>query len=164
MGIEFAMVFASLPKLKEIYGYVVADHEAVQNLGGATTVLIYVAPDCDSLCACRILTSILKIDFIAFTIKPVAGYEDLKASREIITDDIRSIFLLNCGASVDMLSFFQFDPLVTNKAIYIIDSHRPFHLKNISDQSGHLFVIGDEDSKVGFFLSNFFSPSLKLTS
>src|SRR3989338_82178 len=112
------MVFASIQQLKDIYGYVVADHEAVQNQGGSTSVLIFVAPDCDSLCACRILTTILKIDFISFLIKPVGGYEDLKAATAVITDDIRSIFLLNCGANVDALSFFELDSTTTNKAIY----------------------------------------------
>ena len=48
-----------------------------QSLGGACTVLILVAADCDALCACRILTYLLRSDHIMYKVKPVSGYDDI---------------------------------------------------------------------------------------
>ncbi len=41
-------------------------------------VLILVALEPDALCACRILTQLLKHDYIPHKIQPVAGYADLE--------------------------------------------------------------------------------------
>ena len=146
------MVYSSIQKLSTIYEYISADHQSIAQNGGSMSVLIFVAPDCDSLCACKILTTLFKIDFILYQIKPVASYEDLMQAKGSLTADIRSIILLNCGANVDMIQFFELDPATTNKAIYIIDAHRPFHYQNILDQSGHVFIVGHEDEKVFLFL------------
>ena len=37
--------------------------------GGACSVVILVAPDCDALCACRILTFLLRNDNVTFKVK-----------------------------------------------------------------------------------------------
>ena len=41
---------------------------------------------------------------------------------------MRSIFFINCGATMDMLNFFEdLDPLTI---LYVADSHRPIALEN----------------------------------
>lgn len=47
------------------------------SLSGTCAVLILVALDVDALCACRMLASLLKVDFIPFQIRPIAGWSDL---------------------------------------------------------------------------------------
>ena len=43
-------------------------------------VLILVSLDPDALCACRILTALLKRDYIPHKVQPVAGYSELAAA------------------------------------------------------------------------------------
>lgn len=99
-----------LPKehLDEIFRRIREDAVA-----GCCTVLILVAPDCDALCACRILTvrrcgtrrafllglihsipsqTLLRCDNVAYKIKPVASYEDIahaNAQLLVPNDEVR---------------------------------------------------------------------------
>ena len=59
----------------------------------------------DSLCACKILTAILKSCDIPFSLRTVAGYGDLlNLHRDLIADsmDLWGIVLVNCGAMLDL--------------------------------------------------------------
>ena len=48
-------------------------------------VLILVSLEPDAICACRILTALLKRDYIPHKIQPVSGYADLsKAGQELV--------------------------------------------------------------------------------
>lgn len=49
---------------------------------GACTVLVFVAPNCDAMCACRILSYMFRADAVSYKIKPVAGYGDIAAANE----------------------------------------------------------------------------------
>lgn len=49
---------------------------------GACSVLLFVAPNCDAMCACRILSYMLRADAVSYKIKPVAGYGDIAAANE----------------------------------------------------------------------------------
>lgn len=44
--------------------------------------MIFVAPNCDAMCACRILSYMLRADAVSYKIKPVAGYGDIAAANE----------------------------------------------------------------------------------
>lgn len=48
------------------------------SLSGTCAVLILVALDADALCACKMLASLLKADFVPFQIRPIAGWHDLE--------------------------------------------------------------------------------------
>ena len=50
-------------------------------LQGDCTVLIFVTPDTDALCACWILTSMLRSDFIRYKMVPVADLTDLYEAK-----------------------------------------------------------------------------------
>lgn len=45
-------------------------------------MLVFVAPNCDAMCACRILSYMLRADAVSYKIKPVAGYGDIAAANE----------------------------------------------------------------------------------
>lgn len=49
---------------------------------GACSVLIFVAPNCDAMCACRIISYMLRGDAVSYKIKPVSGYGDIAAANE----------------------------------------------------------------------------------
>lgn len=44
--------------------------------------MIFVAPNCDAMCACRILCCMLRADDVSYNMKPVAGYGDIAAANE----------------------------------------------------------------------------------
>ncbi|OLL23973.1 Cell division control protein 45 [Neolecta irregularis DAH-3] len=98
---------------------------------GSCSVLLFVALDVDALCACKMLARMMKRDYIPHKIHPVAGYQDLeKANRELVQDDeeLKFIFMINCGALIDLVGYLQPRQGLT---IYVIDSHRPWNLDNL---------------------------------
>ncbi|CAM9675780.1 unnamed protein product, partial [Ectocarpus sp. 12 AP-2014] len=114
---------------------------------GACTVLVFVAPNCDAMCACRILSYMLRADAVSYKIKPVAGYGDIAAANEELikgNEDIRSVVMINCGAIcnvVDLLS--QLSP---EAYVYIVDSNRPVHLANVYPKKDRVVVFVDEEN------------------
>lgn len=62
------------------------------SLSGTCAVLILVALDVDALCACKMLASLLKADFVPFQIRPIAGWSDLDhVNRTLVqgNDEVR---------------------------------------------------------------------------
>jgi cell division control protein 45 len=109
------------------------------------SVLIFVSPEPDSLCACKILTSLLQTDKISHKIKPASGYEDLaRFNGELIVnnEEIRSLILINCGGIVDLLDFFSLPP---HTNVYVLDSHRPYHLANVRLANEQVCMLDDGD-------------------
>lgn len=58
---------------------------------GACTVMVFVSPNCDAMCACRILSYMLRADAVSYKIKPVSGYGDIAAAND---DLIRVSYML----------------------------------------------------------------------
>ncbi|KAI8870495.1 CDC45-like protein [Ramicandelaber brevisporus] len=120
-----------------------------QSAAGTTcSVVICAAADPDSLCALRILASLLRDDFISYRIVPVSGYADLDSINEELKQQaesgeggIRSVITINCGGSIDLGQYFT---LPSNVIMYVVDSHRPFNLYNLyaNDQ---VVVLDDGD-------------------
>ncbi|KAI8841076.1 CDC45 family [Chytriomyces cf. hyalinus JEL632] len=122
------MVFTQSSRLASVYTRIKTDAAALPN---ANTVFIIASPDPDSLCACKMLSSLLKSDCIMHQIIPVSGYDHLaKTNRMKIenNEDLRSIIMLNCGGVIDIASTISIPDRAT---VYLIDSHRPLHLGSI---------------------------------
>lgn len=106
-------------------------------------VLLFVALDADALCACKMLSSLLKTDFIPHKIHPIIGYSHLEtANRELIegNDDLRFLIMINCGALVDISKYIS----ITNAMkVYCFDSHRPWGLVNAFADAVNVFVFDD---------------------
>ncbi|EWC46052.1 hypothetical protein DRE_04626 [Drechslerella stenobrocha 248] len=95
------------------------------------SVLILTSLDVDSLCACRMLTRLLKSDYIPHKLHPVAGYQDLaKANKEFIAtnDDLKFLVLLGVGGLVDIAELLE---LRSGVECWVIESRRPWNLQNI---------------------------------
>lgn len=136
------MVFISSDKFDDTYKSIKSDA-----LKGDCTVQIFVAPDTDSLCACTMLTTLLKSDFIKYKMNPVANNTDLESAREVLAEspgDLQSVIMLNAGGTVDVLDFFQTDEgdALSGVKFYIIDSHRPCELANVYDPD-RVFLFDD---------------------
>ncbi|EDV23242.1 uncharacterized protein TRIADDRAFT_58320 [Trichoplax adhaerens] len=94
-------------------------------------VLIIAVADCDSLCSCKILQSILHSDNIGYTLVPVSGLQELERVYLEYSDQFKNIILINCGGNINIVEILQPEEDVK---FYVIDSHRPFDLNNVFNQ------------------------------
>ncbi|VUC21822.1 unnamed protein product [Clonostachys rosea] len=106
-------------------------------------VLILVALEPDALCACRILTRLLKHDYIPHKIHPVAGYSDLeKAGADLVTPMMESqggsggvVVCLGVGGMMDLGEVLglesQPEAPYSGVEVWVIDAHRPWNLGNV---------------------------------
>ncbi|KAF1336570.1 Cell division control protein 45, partial [Globisporangium splendens] len=122
-------------------------HDGIKS--GGCSVLILVAMDVDALCACEILTSLFKADFLSYSLLAVRGYDDILRVREarirdeegnVKQSELRSVVMINCGAIVNVMELLA---LPAHMKCYIFDSHRPIHLANIYDPSQQIVVFDD---------------------
>ncbi|KAK6515867.1 hypothetical protein TWF281_004458 [Arthrobotrys megalospora] len=117
--------------------------------GTVPSVLILTSLDVDSLCACRMLTRLLKTDYIPHKLHPVAGYQDLtKANKEFISnnEDLRFLILLGVGGLVDIAEFLE---LRRGVECWVLESRRPWNLQNIfAGAGGEGFAIVGRDGHV----------------
>lgn len=72
---------ATRPSYAEAYANILAAHRR-SPLTSASSVILLVAPDVDSLCAARMLADLLKGDDVMHRIIPVSGHADLEQKRD----------------------------------------------------------------------------------
>ena len=123
-------------------------YEIIRRDGYQTPILIYVSTsDVDALCAYRILKSMFQSDNVPFSVFPVSGSEELRKRGKEIPDDEqnRAIVLINCGGTEGVREMMD---LKVNCRAYVLDSHRPLSLQNVSEENKDVYVIRD-DSKEG---------------
>lgn len=111
-------------------------------------VLILVSNEPDSLCCCHILASLLRSDLVPYMIKPVRGYDDmLRANFTLIQSnpDLSTIIMINCGATVDLLQLLELD---ANRMVYVLDSHRPYHLANVQQENEQVVIFSAEEVRL----------------
>jgi cell division control protein 45 len=107
-------------------------------------VLILVALEPDALCGCRILTSLLKRDYIPHKIQPIAGYGDLeKAGRTVVRPMMESqggsggvVVCLGVGGLVDLGGLLGIDADGDETSyggveVWVVDARRPWNLGNV---------------------------------
>lgn len=108
-------------------------------------VLILVALEPDALCACRILTALLKRDYIPHKIQPVAGYGDLTRAGQDLVQPMQTtnggsggvVVCLGVGGLVDLgeiLGLSQPEDEVEDMGgveIWVFDARRPWNLGNV---------------------------------
>lgn len=112
-------------------------------------VLILVSLDPDALCACRILTALLKRDYIPHKVQPIAGYSELtNAGRELVLPLTRQqggdggvVVCLGLGGLVDLEEVLGLDgangeeePVNMQEhgvEVWVVDARRPWNLQNV---------------------------------
>ena len=117
----------------------------------SSPVQILTSLSVDSICATRILVSLLKRDFIPHKIQPVSGYADLqKHGQELVLPLTRqrggaggTVICLGLGGSVALEEVLGLDGRTEDGDIveggmeehgvdvWIIDAHRPYNLENV---------------------------------
>lgn len=99
------------------------------------SILILCALDTDSLCATRILTRLLKSDYIPHKIHPVAGYQELENVNSTLVsgnDELRFVICLGLGGLVDLSRFLNLTA-EDGRCVecWVIDGRRPWNLFNV---------------------------------
>ncbi|KAI4622562.1 uncharacterized protein J4E87_006504 [Alternaria ethzedia] len=111
----------------------------------APPVLLLVALEPDALCACRILTALLKRDYIQHKIQPIAGYGDLSRAAEELVRPMRTtdggsggvVICLGVGGMVDMEEILGLDVDEDGEGgtgdveVWLLDARRPWNLTNV---------------------------------
>ncbi|KAL2871912.1 cell division control 45 family protein [Aspergillus lucknowensis] len=115
-------------------------------------VLILVALEPDALCACRILTALLKRDYIPHKIHPVAGYGDLSRAGEELVRPMQTshggsggvVVCLGVGGLVDLSEILglggEDDEMeeedMGGVEVWVFDARRPWNLANVFGGEG----------------------------
>ncbi|BFZ62440.1 DNA replication initiation factor cdc45 [Saitoella coloradoensis] len=113
------------------------------SISGSCPVLLFVSLDADALCACKMLSDMLKADYVPHEIHPVTGWDDLSVAREKLIEnnlDLRYIFMLGFGNTMDLCDLF---PVRAEVVVYVIDSHRPYNLANLFGEHDNIKVFDD---------------------
>jgi cell division control protein 45 len=116
-----------------------------RNHAAAPPVLLLVALEPDALCACRILTALLKRDYIPHKIQPIAGYGDLSRAAEELVRPMRTseggsggvVVCLGVGGMVDMEETLGLEVDENGEGgpgdveVWLMDARRPWNLSNV---------------------------------
>lgn len=111
----------------------------------APPVLLLVALEPDALCACRILTALLKRDYIPHKIQPIAGYGDLSRAADELVRPMRTteggsggvVVCLGVGGMIDMEEMLGMDMDENGQGgtgdveVWVLDARRPWNLANV---------------------------------
>ncbi|XP_047087565.1 cell division control protein 45 homolog [Lolium rigidum] len=116
------------------------------------------AADADSLCALRILAHVLSADSVRFSVYPVASTAaaaDLLASFSPDAAPPLCVLLINWGARCDLLRGL----LPRGSTAFVVDSHRPVHLRNLAAGNDRVVVLFTADDERAADLSYDFDVS-----
>lgn len=89
--------------IEEIYAQIQKD------AAGRTScsVVILIANDVDAMASCRMLTQLLRIDNIAYALRPVSNFSHLMQNyKSFVTPEIKTVIMINCGAVCSELIFY----------------------------------------------------------
>lgn len=125
--------------ISKLYQHLLVSHHSQSPI-----VLILVALEPDALCACRILTALLKGDLIQFQIHPICGYDDLERVGRTQVKPMRTqdggsggvVVCLGVGGLVDMCSTLGLEYVGEEDGcggveVWLIDARRPWNIGNI---------------------------------
>ncbi|KZO97722.1 CDC45-like protein [Calocera viscosa TUFC12733] len=108
-----------------------------------SAVVILAALEVDSLCACRMLASLLTRDGVQHRIEPISGYPALVALKDQLrkSQELHTLVLLNIGSMLDLASEDWFGEFGQGVRVHVIDSRRPRSLPN-------LFGVGERQERI----------------
>ncbi|RPB03740.1 CDC45-like protein [Choiromyces venosus 120613-1] len=106
------------------------------------SILLLCALDTDSLCAARILTHLLKQDYIPHKIHPVAGYQELENVNKTLikgNEELRFVICLGLGGLIDIAAFLDLTGGEGERRrveCWLVDGRRPWNLCNVFGAGG----------------------------
>lgn len=120
-------------------------------LASASTSPLLVFPstsDVDSLCALKIIGHVLESDSVRYACYPVSSFKEIYTytgdNLGPAADEPITILLINWGCQRDLKKVLEIGPLAR---VFVVDSHRPIHLHNLSDQNDRVIVLYTRDDE-----------------
>ncbi|KAJ8557707.1 hypothetical protein K7X08_004473 [Anisodus acutangulus] len=120
-------------------------------LASASTSPLLVFPstsDVDSLCALKIIGHVLQSDSVRYACYPVSSFNEIyKYTGDNLgpgPNEPISILLINWGCQRDLKKVLEIGPLAR---VFVVDSHRPIHLHNLSDHNDRVVVLYTKDDE-----------------
>ncbi|KAL9673625.1 hypothetical protein QQ045_029886 [Rhodiola kirilowii] len=123
--------------------------ESVSASAGSPLLIFPSTSDVDSLCALKILFHVLESDSVRYACYPVSSFQeihkyagpDLSSSS---SDNPISILLINWGCHRDLRKILGLGPAA---CVFVVDSHRPIHLHNLSEENDRVVVLYTRDDE-----------------
>ncbi|KAI3742052.1 hypothetical protein L1987_59731 [Smallanthus sonchifolius] len=104
--------------------------------------------DVDSLCALKIICHVLESDSVRYACYPVSSFKEIHKyagpSLSSPSDDPITILLINWGCHRDLRKILEVGPVAR---VFVVDSHRPIHLHNLSKQNDRVVVLYTRDDE-----------------
>lgn len=121
-------------------------------LASAASVPLLIFPsmsDVDSLCALKIICHVLESDSIRYACYPVSSFKEIdKYAGPNLTamsdDQSITVLLINWGCHRDLRRDLK---IGSYSRVFVVDSHRPIHLHNLSDQNESVVVLYTRDDE-----------------
>ncbi|KAM7463205.1 hypothetical protein LguiA_031326 [Lonicera macranthoides] len=115
----------------------------------STPLLIFPSTsDADSLCALKIIGHVLESDSVRYACYPVSTFKEIHKyagpSLCSSTDEPITILLINWGCHRDLRKVLEIGSVAR---VFVVDSHRPIHLHNLSDQNDRVVVLYTMDDE-----------------
>lgn len=110
-------------------------------------ILLVANVDVDSVCAVKILQTLLQCDNVLYTLVPIQGKSDLIKAFEDNAGEgsgVRFVVMINCGATIDLVDFL--DP-PEDLVIFVADSHRPIDVCNVYNDGQIRLLMNPEDEE-----------------
>ncbi|PSS14095.1 Cell division control protein [Actinidia chinensis var. chinensis] len=114
--------------------------------GFSTPLLIFPSTsDADSLCALKIIGHVLESDSVRYACYPVSTFKEIhKYAGPNLSDEPVTILLINWGCHRDLRKVLN---LGSSAHVFVVDSHRPIHLHNLSDENDRVVVLYTRDDE-----------------
>ncbi|TYJ27966.1 hypothetical protein E1A91_A07G225600v1 [Gossypium mustelinum] len=113
--------------------------------------------DVDSLCALKIIFHILESDSVRYSCYPVSSFQEIReyAASELSSssEEPVTMLLINWGCHRDLQEDLK---LGSAARVFVVDSHRPIHLHNLSDQNDQVVVLyTNDDERLAYLAYDF---------
>ncbi|RMZ89174.1 hypothetical protein DV736_g3607, partial [Chaetothyriales sp. CBS 134916] len=126
--------------ISHLYNHLLKTHHPT-----SPPVVILSSLDTDAICACRILTALLKRDYIPHTIQPVSGYAGLTKAGDDIVRPMKTseggsggvVVCLGVGGLVDLAALLGVEDESEGPDafggidVWVLDARRPWNLSNV---------------------------------
>ncbi|XP_010251847.1 PREDICTED: cell division control protein 45 homolog [Nelumbo nucifera] len=118
-------------------------------LASSSPLLIFPSTsDVDSLCALKIIFHVLESDSVRYACYPVSSFKEIHkyAGPDLCASSSKpiSILLINWGCQRDLQRVLNLGPAAQ---VFVVDSHRPIHLHNLSEQNDRVIVLYTQDDE-----------------
>ncbi|EPS62939.1 hypothetical protein M569_11849 [Genlisea aurea] len=105
--------------------------------------------DVDSLCASKIICHVLESDCIRYGCYPVSSFKEIhntieKKKNPSSDNPSFTALLINWGCHRDLRRELNFP---SSASVFVVDSHRPIHLQNLSDRNPRVIVLYTKDDE-----------------